>query len=374
MPFQRASGSDSSAMGGVGVSAASWAGDTAPSHHSVASDLLELGKRTISQSMLTEYDYSASGGSLSSQNSTSSLSSSGTAKTDSLSAEEKKRLKRAANRRSAQLSRQRKKKYIEELTVEYTKLKQVTEILAAMSDIVLMVGSSGEIIFASEAAHRVLQFSRESFIGRSIYSLVTEDSRQQLKEALKSAADEYRRQNAKPIAGGEERKSSAEDANDEVDRGGVESMEEEKHEPAIIPRCTIKFKRHDGVIVKCDLSGSVTRMGSQAQLSEDESSQVAGTAPSTCSSSLATASASATATSAGSLRFVCSARPQAQPGSGRSVSSRDGSLMSSSGTSDYSLSNSGASGSSSGGTDSDNGSISGSAMGSDEGVDSAADS
>ena len=39
------------------------------------------------------------------------------------SEEDRKRLKRAANRRSAQLSRQRKKKYIEELASEHSKLK-----------------------------------------------------------------------------------------------------------------------------------------------------------------------------------------------------------------------------------------------------------
>ena len=37
--------------------------------------------------------------------------------------EHKKQLKRAANRKSAQLSRQRKKQYVEELTKEHSELK-----------------------------------------------------------------------------------------------------------------------------------------------------------------------------------------------------------------------------------------------------------
>ena len=160
----------------------------ASDHRSVATELLELGKRSIANSPL---EFSISDECLSNQGRMS-----GTAQPNTLSTEDKKRLKRAANRRSAQLSRQRKKKFIEELTVEHSKLKQVTEILAAMSDIILMVDSSGNIIFASEAAHRVLQFSDGAFFGRNIYSLVADDSRRHLQEALQTAATDYKRRSA----------------------------------------------------------------------------------------------------------------------------------------------------------------------------------
>ena len=264
---------------------------------------------------------------------------SGTAQPNTLSTEDKKRLKRAANRRSAQLSRQRKKKFIEELTVEHSKLKQVTEILAAMSDIILMVDSSGNIIFASEAAHRVLQFSDGAFFGRNIYSLVADDSRRHLQEALQTAATDYKRRSALQLTGREGNSNS-----EGVDDRSAETAygdEGIQHEPAAIPRCAMKFVRKDGGVVVCELSGSVARLGAPTEGGGDDHV---------------------------GLRFICAARPQSERARGRAKNSSrsDSGLSSSAVPSNYRLSTSGcASGSTSGGTDSDSTSTSGSVVGSE---------
>uniref|UniRef100_A0A7S2W4X3 BZIP domain-containing protein n=1 Tax=Rhizochromulina marina TaxID=1034831 RepID=A0A7S2W4X3_9STRA len=72
--------------------------------------------------------------------------------------EEQKRreLKRAANRRSAQLSRQRKRQQLERLTDEHKALKHASDVLATLSDLVIVLDSHGIVQFASPAATNAL--------------------------------------------------------------------------------------------------------------------------------------------------------------------------------------------------------------------------
>jgi PAS domain-containing protein len=100
----------------------------------------------------------------------------------------KNRQKRAANRKSAQQSRQRKKLYIEELTSEYSELKQMADILAVMSDLVLMLNEQGCILFVSESARRVLHHSPGALKGRCILSLLAPESAIRFREVLATAA------------------------------------------------------------------------------------------------------------------------------------------------------------------------------------------
>merc|ERR1712230_252282 len=62
-----------------------------------------------------------------------------------LKLEEKKHKKRAANRKSASISRSRKKKFIERLTIENNKLKRLSRLLTALPDIIFSVSGLGEI-------------------------------------------------------------------------------------------------------------------------------------------------------------------------------------------------------------------------------------
>lgn len=61
------------------------------------------------------------------------------------SSDDKKLLKRAANRRSAQLSRKRKKQYIEELKDENADLRRMELILRSIPDMIVSFDSSGKI-------------------------------------------------------------------------------------------------------------------------------------------------------------------------------------------------------------------------------------
>lgn len=101
-------------------------------------------------------------------------------------AEAKKKLKRAANRRSAQLSRQRKKKYIEELTQQYTKFKRSKEILSIISDVVFLFDERGDVLFVSDAVRDALgaEDPASQIVGKPVYSLLTPGSVRQLQEML----------------------------------------------------------------------------------------------------------------------------------------------------------------------------------------------
>ena len=261
----------------------------------------------------------------------------GARSSDSISLEDKKRLKRAANRRSAQLSRQRKKVFIEGLTAEYLKLKQVTEILDAVSDIVFMIEDTGKIVFASEAAHRILQYSRESFLGRDIYTMIAKHSRLVFKGVITRTANEYRE---RQIISNEDEYRHPANAVAESSDTASSSISEVSQQCGTLPPCIVEFISQNGVIVQCEVNGSVTMEAAPVQ--HAESAQPV-------------------------LRFVCAARPLSQTESTNNAASCDSSHLSSSASSECSLSNSGASG---GSIDSDQGSTSGSAIGSEEGIES----
>jgi len=74
----------------------------------------------------------------------------------------RKMLRRAANRRSAQLSRARKKAHLEELKTENSRLQRLVDVLDSQPELVFCVTASGEITYISE---RTINFIKINFAG-----------------------------------------------------------------------------------------------------------------------------------------------------------------------------------------------------------------
>merc|ERR1712137_184044 len=101
-----------------------------------------------------------------------------------INAEEKKLQKRAANRRSAQLSRKRKKQFIEELKEENDDLRRKEQILRSIPDLIVVFDSSGKLGFVSHSVSNFLEFTPEDLIGKSFWERLCEDSVRLLKAAF----------------------------------------------------------------------------------------------------------------------------------------------------------------------------------------------
>jgi len=99
----------------------------------------------------------------------------------------KKLLKRAANRRSAQLSRKRKKQYIEDLKEENSDLRRMELILRSIPDLVVSFDSSGKIGFVSQSVSKFLTFTPDELEGKSFWDRLCEDSVRLLKAAFMDA-------------------------------------------------------------------------------------------------------------------------------------------------------------------------------------------
>jgi PAS domain-containing protein len=97
---------------------------------------------------------------------------------------DKRQRKRLANRRSAQLSRQRKKQFIEELKEENDGLRRKELILRSIPDLIVVFDSSGKLSFVSESVSRFLRFSSDELEGTSFWSCLCDDSVRLLKAAF----------------------------------------------------------------------------------------------------------------------------------------------------------------------------------------------
>jgi PAS domain S-box-containing protein len=101
--------------------------------------------------------------------------------------DDKKQVKRAANRRSAQLSRKRKKLYIEELKEENDELRRKEQILMSIPDLIVVFDSAGKLWFVSQAVNRFLDFLPEELEGSSFWDRLCEESVRLLKAAFMDA-------------------------------------------------------------------------------------------------------------------------------------------------------------------------------------------
>lgn len=97
---------------------------------------------------------------------------------------DKRQLKRVANRKSAQLSRKRKKQFIEELKEENDGLRRKEQILRSIPDLVVVFDSSGKLWFVSESVTRFLDFTAVELEGTSFWNRLCDDSVRLLKAAF----------------------------------------------------------------------------------------------------------------------------------------------------------------------------------------------
>jgi PAS domain S-box-containing protein len=96
----------------------------------------------------------------------------------------KKQQKRAANRRSAQLSRKRKKLFVDELKEENDELRRKEQILRSIPDLIVVFDSSGKLWFVSQSVSRFLDTSPEELEGTSFWDRLCEDSVRLLKSGF----------------------------------------------------------------------------------------------------------------------------------------------------------------------------------------------
>jgi PAS domain S-box-containing protein len=102
----------------------------------------------------------------------------------SIGSGDKRQQKRAANRRSAQLSRKRKKQYIEELQEENDELRRKEQILRSIPDLIVVFDSSGKLGFVSQSVSRFIDMTPEELEGTSFWDRLCEDSVRLLKAAF----------------------------------------------------------------------------------------------------------------------------------------------------------------------------------------------
>lgn len=110
---------------------------------------------------------------------------------DHVRQQEKKLQKRAANRKSAQLSRKRKKALIEELRYENQDLQRHEDILEVIPDPVFAFDTAtGRVWFASNSASAQFGLSVEDLTSACFFDLMTDDCSKRLKVLIDTAAKE----------------------------------------------------------------------------------------------------------------------------------------------------------------------------------------
>ena len=101
--------------------------------------------------------------------------------------ERKKRLKREANRRSAQLSRQRKKAFVEDLKAKNAEYLHARSVLAYHPDAVFATDGNGVIAYANPAAAKRAHADATRLTGTSFPNLLDQDSRRRFVAALRES-------------------------------------------------------------------------------------------------------------------------------------------------------------------------------------------
>lgn len=104
-----------------------------------------------------------------------------------VSTDNKRHQKRAANRKSAQLSRKRKKQYIEELKEENDELRRKEQILRSIPDMIVVFDSAGKLGFISQSFSTFLQVSPAQLEGSSFWERICHDSVRLMKAAFMDA-------------------------------------------------------------------------------------------------------------------------------------------------------------------------------------------
>eukprot|EP00903_Cladosiphon_okamuranus_P006698 g6537.t1 len=98
--------------------------------------------------------------------------------------DEKRQVKRAANRKSASTSRARKKAYVDDMTAKNERMKQHALVLSLLPDLVLAVCRTGEMTYVSPACQWLLMHSPEDMTGANIFELVAPECHPLLRKMI----------------------------------------------------------------------------------------------------------------------------------------------------------------------------------------------
>lgn len=98
--------------------------------------------------------------------------------------EDKRAAKRVANRKSASISRARKKAYLEEMSKANERLKRQAMILNLLPDLVFAVDESGMITFCSSQVEKMLGHSCNDLVGESIDAILMPASRETIRRLI----------------------------------------------------------------------------------------------------------------------------------------------------------------------------------------------
>mmetsp|Transcript_35743 Transcript_35743/g.47170 ORF Transcript_35743/g.47170 Transcript_35743/m.47170 type:complete len:354 (+) Transcript_35743:105-1166(+) len=154
-------------------------------------------------------------------------------KLDEQKNEEKLRSKRLSNRKSARVSRARKKAIEEELTRTNEEMKLYAKVLDLLPDPTLSVDKSGRILYVSSACTRQLKASSQELLGDDLSNWLAPD----FKEAIfKHIADLF-------------------STNEQACLENPESVQKLWIRPQTIAK--VKFLRKDGSNLQCSLSSNL---------------------------------------------------------------------------------------------------------------------
>lgn len=140
--------------------------------------------------------------------------------------EEKRHAKRLANRKSACTSRARKKKLIDDMTRENSRLRRQALILSYLPDPVIAIRADGVITFCSMQVERVLRHTESELVGANIEDILVPSSRKSLRRLIRDMvlAEQCALLSSSSVGGGEEEEE------DEDMHGQNRSEEEEETE------------------------------------------------------------------------------------------------------------------------------------------------
>ncbi|CAM9312842.1 unnamed protein product [Hapterophycus canaliculatus] len=155
--------------------------------------------------------------------------------------DEKRRVKRAANRKSASTSRARKKAYVDEMTAKNERMKQHALVLSMLPDLVLAVCRTGEMTYVSPACQWLLLHSPEDMTGANIFELVSPECHPLLRKIISENLSRPVKTAGACVGGGSTgRAFSASSSQMKDDGDGDETDPSDEDEP----RCRDKMGNH----------------------------------------------------------------------------------------------------------------------------------
>ncbi|KAL7519228.1 hypothetical protein ACHAWX_004014 [Stephanocyclus meneghinianus] len=108
--------------------------------------------------------------------------------------EEKRKAKRLANRKSATVSRARKKTFIEDMTKDNARLRKRADILNCLPDMVISISMEGKITFCGSQVEKVLKHNPFELLGTNIKDIIVPNSRKTIQRLIQDQVSTVNRQ------------------------------------------------------------------------------------------------------------------------------------------------------------------------------------